>query len=350
MLKLKNQANVPSPFIVGIPSTVLDAETRDVLMRLNPAGIILFKRNCENPEQVRALCAELAEISAFNKPLIFIDQEGGRVARIRWNEYIAPASEKIGHLYKKNPEKGLEAARLNGFLIGCELAELGITADCAPVADLRFEGAHDIIGDRAFSTCPKEVAALCAATISGFLSGGVWPTIKHAPGHGRALADSHDALPVVDVAVEELMETDLFPFMQNKACPFVMTAHILYPRLDAENCATQSAEVLQNLVRTQMGMTGLLVADDINMKALQGSTKEKALKALDAGCDLVLQCSGQIDGSACAAHFAQMEDLIGLRVLTPEALAKMEALPTVRQGDDRVRADALLRIKTLLDM
>lgn len=348
MLKLKSGAKRPSPFVVGIPATSLDLETKKVLQKLNPAGVILFKRNCESPEQVASLCAEISEISAFETALIFIDQEGGRVARIRWDDYIAPASEKIGEIYKRNAEEGLEAARLNGYLLASQLAPLGITANCAPVADLRFTGAHDIIGDRAFSDCPKEVAMLCGATISGMLSGGIWSTIKHAPGHGRALADSHDALPVVDVPLAELKEMDLYPFTQNKECPFVMTAHILYPQLDAENCATQSAKVLSEVVRTEMGMTGLIVADDINMKALQGSTVEKAKAALGAGCDLVLQCSGQIDGTASPEHFAQMEDMVGVAELSDEAMAKLESLPSAPALNSELVASAKVRMKELL--
>lgn len=348
MSLLKEGRLAPSPFIVGIPSTVLDDATKDVLTRLNPAGVILFARNCENEKQLKALCAELSALSSLKKPLIFIDQEGGRVARIRWGDYIAPPSEKIGALYKKDTKKGLEAARLNGFLIASELAELGLTGDFAPVADLRFKGAHDIIGDRSFSESPQEVAVLCAATISGLLAGGVWSTIKHAPGHGRALADSHDDLPVVDVPLDELLQTDLYPFIENKECPFVMTAHILYPQLDSENCATQSKTVLNGLLREKMGLTGLLVADDINMKALKGSTREKAIAALDAGCDLVLQCSGQIDGTASPEHFAQMEELVGMRTLSLEALQKIADLPKLPVVQEDVRAEALARIRELL--
>lgn len=308
-----------TPLIVGISGTTVDAETRAVLQQLNPVGFILFKRNCENREQLKALCDDLIALCPTSKPLIFIDQEGGRVVRIAWEDYIAPAGCKFGEIYSNySPEHALTLARLSGFVLAGQLQEYGITVNCLPVADVAIEGTHDVIGDRAFSKDPKIVSLLCSATISGMLAGGNWPIIKHAPGHGRANADSHKQLPVVDASLEELMQNDFLPFIENALSPFVMTAHIKYPQLDAENCATQSPYIIDEILRKKIGLTGVIVSDDLNMEALEGSIRHRAEKSLSAGCDLLLHCSGKVE---------EMKTLIGLTEIKSDVWQKINNLP-----------------------
>jgi beta-N-acetylhexosaminidase len=329
--------------VVGVPGTTLDPATREVLMRLRPAGFILFKRNCESRTQVERLCADLAALAKewqpASAPLMFIDQEGGRVNRIGWEPYMAPPGAAIGALYARDPQAGLRAAELNAYVLAAQLAVYGITVDCLPLADVHTPGAHDVIGDRAFSADPAAVAALCAATIKGLLAGGVWPVIKHAPGHGRAGADSHHELPIVTTPAAELATKDFHPFKVNAACPFVMTAHIRYDALDPSACATQSPKVIKNILRDQLGMTGLIVSDDLCMKALGGPVKERAEKALAAGCDLLLHCNGNLE---------EMAQLYGLPPLTEAAQRRLAALPARGTPQPDVLAAAYAEVTALL--
>jgi beta-N-acetylhexosaminidase len=247
-----------------------------------------------NEGQLKKLCADLKALST-EEPLIFIDQEGGRVNRIAWLAYKAPAGRVIGALYEDNPPLGMRVAYLNAFLLAAHLRPYGINVNCLPVADIAFPYTHDVIGDRAFSHKPEVVARLANATCKGLRAGGCWPIIKHAPGHGRAQADSHKDLPVVDVELAELMARDFFPFKENAACPLIMTAHILYPQLDGKACATQSPKILQGILREKLGMTGLIFSDDLYMEALAGDIPARALASLEAGCELLLVCAGKND-------------------------------------------------------
>lgn len=313
-----------APLIVALPSDVLEPETKEIIQKLNPVGFILFKRNCKNPEQLKKLCQELRQLCPLNQPLIFIDQEGGRVVRIDFEDYIAPAAIHFGRLYKKDPEKALDLTRKSSYVLAAQLQEYGITVNCLPVADVAIEGAHDVIGDRSFSRDPKEVAVLCAASMSGLFAGGNFPIIKHAPGHGRAFADSHKELPIVDETEEHLMQTDFVPFAQNAKSPFIMTAHIKYPQIDNENCATNSSYILHEVMRKKLGMTGVIVSDDLNMEALSGSIPERAVKAYNAGCELLLHCSGDLE---------EMASLIGLLEIRSETLDKLNRLPQIPTVD-----------------
>jgi beta-N-acetylhexosaminidase len=322
MLKAKEV----SPFIVAISGLNVTEEERETLLQLNPVGYILFARNCDNAQQVKELCDDLKSISSHHTPLIFIDQEGGRVKRIEWDDYIGPAGKTIGDIYKQDKALGLELAQKNGYVIAAQLAAYGINVNCLPLADVRHLGMHDVIGDRAFSDNPEDVAALCAATISGQLAGGVWSIIKHAPGHGRATADSHLELPEVDVPFEDLMKSDFYPFKVNNQCPFIMTAHIRYPQLDGK-CATDSKYVLDDVLRGALGMTGLIVSDDLNMEALEGTIRERAVRAMDAGCELMLQCSGRLE---------DLQQLVDLPAITDGAMEKLSALPTLGKFDDQL--------------
>lgn len=307
-----------SPIIAGLPGPELDTQTQEILRRLNPVGYILFKRNCVNEVQLKKLCADLKALSG-EEPLIFIDQEGGRVNRIDWLPYKAPAGRVIGALYEENPPLGMRVAYLNAFLLAAHLRPYGINVNCLPVADIAFPYTHDVIGDRAFSHKPEVVATLANATSKGLKAGGCWPIIKHAPGHGRAQADSHKNLPVVDVELAELMDRDFYPFKENAQCPLIMTAHILYPQLDDKACATQSPKVLQGILREKLGMTGLIVSDDLYMEALQGDIPARAVASLEAGCDLLLVCAGKND---------DLEKLAALNLkLSDGAARKIAALP-----------------------
>lgn len=322
-----------SPFILGFDGTHLSPERRETIEALRPSGFILFSRNIETPDQVKALCAELQTLSPLKHPLIFIDQEGGRVRRIKWQEsYQPPAARRFGELYQQNPEKGLQAAQWSAYLTARELQNLGITVNCVPVADLLVDGAHSIIGDRAFGDDPQAVAALSAAVIKGTMAGGIWPVLKHAPGHGRAKADSHAELPVVDVS-EESLQHDLIPFKANNQCPFVMTAHVKYNALD-DTCATMSTRVLQGTLREACGISGAIVADDMFMGALEGSLTERVGNSLEAGCDVVICGSNNLDGRFSEDMCQQVANLSGKFCLSDKARQRLEDLPPLPQSFD----------------
>lgn len=288
-----------SAAIVGCAGPMLDDAERMLFRDADPLGFILFARNIETPEQVRSLVAGLRDCVGRPDVPVLIDQEGGRVARLPsppWR--AAPPAAKFGELYARDLERGREAAWLNGRLLARDLAGLGLNVDCAPVLDLRVAEAHDIIGDRAFGGDPHTVAALGRATCEGLLAGGVLPVIKHVPGHGRAMLDSHKALPVVDTSRDTLEKTDFQPFCDLADMPVAMTAHIVYSAIDPKAPATTSPSVIREVIRGFIGFDGLLLSDDLSMKALSGSLGERARAALAAGCDVVLHCNGNRDEMA----------------------------------------------------
>ena len=307
----------PTPIIMSIPSTMLDEKTRELIKRIRPVGFILFKRNCENGIQINVLTDELKKLTCLDNPLILIDQEGGKVNRIEWEKYIAPAPKKLGEIYEKDKKLGLKLTELNAFLLAAQLAEHGINVNCLPLADVIFPETDEVIGDRAYSNNPQTVADLCGATIAGLVRGGVWPVIKHAPGHGRATADSHKELPIVKATKQELAEVDYVPFKMNRRCPFIMSAHILYTNL-AKRCSTTSRKVMVDVIRQEIGMTGIIMSDDIGMQALKGNVRERVSQALHGGCDLVLHCNGNIE---------EMPHLAGLPPISDELLEKLNNLP-----------------------
>ena len=328
-----------APLIIGIPGTTLDQRAHQLLQQIKPAGFILFKRNCENAGQLKALCASLHAYS----PLIFIDQEGGRVNRITWAEhYIAPPPQVFGALYAQNRSKGIEAVRLSAYVQAAQLASLGITVNCMPLADVRTPATHKVIDDRAFADTEGAVGALAAAYISGALAGGVWPVIKHFPGHGRATADSHDELPVVNTPAAELL-SDLQPFALNGACPFIMTAHVRYTALDATHCATFSPTILHDMLRTQLGMTGVVVSDDLTMNALEGTLQSRAERALKAGNELLIIGDRRLQGRAMHDLLDDIADL-KLTALTSATQARLRGLPALptAQADDVAAAQQRL--------
>lgn len=285
-------------FISGCSGPVLSAAERDFFARTNPWGLILFKRNCETPEQLMALTSAFrAAVGRRNAP-VFIDQEGGRVQRLgppsnSWRRY--PAARAYGEAFNANPLQGLRAARNVGRLMAEDLIASGITANCVPVLDVPQPDAHEIVGNRAYSDRIEAIMALARAHAAGFADGGVLPVIKHIPGHGRARADSHLELPVVGASRGELEAVDFPPFAAMADAPMAMTAHVVYTALDKTAPATLSKTVISGVIRRQIGFRGLLMTDDLSMKALSGSYAEKTALALAAGCDLVLHCNGQMD-------------------------------------------------------
>ncbi len=278
--------------ILSVSGPVLLDVEAEFLARSQPWGVILMGRSCVDRFQVRQLVEDIW--GALGRScLVFIDQEGGRVARLRGQDWprFNPA-RRFGDLYEADPEAGLEAAYISHRLMAQELADIHIHADCAPVLDLPVPGSHDIIGDRAFSETPGAVIALASAAIRGLLDGGVAPVIKHLPGHGRALVDSHLELPRVDCGMNELVARDFAPFEALNDAPMAMTAHIAFNAIDAGSPATMSSQVIEEVIRGRIGFEGLLMTDDLGMEALGGSLAERAARALTAGCDVVLHCAG----------------------------------------------------------
>ncbi len=279
-----------SPAIFGCLSTSLSAEEKAFFRDVNPYGYILFARNCESPEQIRSLVEELHACTSRYRLPILIDQEGGRVARLRPPHWPAfPSAQKLTQA-KGNSQR---AVYLNARLIALELAALGITVNCAPLADIPVLGAHDIIGDRAYGNTAEAVISHARAMANGLLDGGIVPVLKHIPGHGRANADSHLELPVVDTSLAELQATDFVPFKALNDLPMGMTAHVLYSAIDDKNLATVSPRAIA-MIRDEIGFDGLLMSDDLSMKAMAGDFTQRTKATLAAGCDVVLHCNGDM--------------------------------------------------------
>jgi beta-N-acetylhexosaminidase len=279
------------PAILGIAGPALAADEAALFRAYPPSGVILFARNIENPRQLARLTADLRAV-LLPGAVLMVDQEGGRVARLRPPHWRAhPAAAVLGALHARKPEAGLRAAWLTGALIGLDCAASGFDVVCGPVLDLRCIGAHDVVGDRAFCGDPDRIAALGGAWAAGLLSAGVQPVAKHVPGHGRGRSDSHAELPVVD-ALEDVLAADLEPFRALHHLPWMMTAHVCYHAWDAHRPATLSPVTIDRVIRGRIGFGNLLVSDDLAMGALDGPPGQRALAALSAGCDLALHCSG----------------------------------------------------------
>jgi beta-N-acetylhexosaminidase len=293
----------------------LTADERAFFRACDPAGYILMGRNVENRAQLRALTDDLRAIHGRERLFVCIDQEGGRVARMKPPEWLAfPPGEAFDKLYDVAPASAIEAARANAEALGLDLAEAGISVDCSPVLDLRFPGADEVIGDRSLGAEPMQVAALGRAILSGFARAGVTGCIKHMPGHGRAPADSHKELPVVEASDEEL-ELDIQPFRALADALVGMTAHVRYTAWDEENPATLSPFVIGEIIRKRIGFAGLLLTDDLDMEALSGSVPERAARALDAGCDIALNCWARMDDmEGIAEALLDMSDETALRL------------------------------------
>jgi beta-N-acetylhexosaminidase len=283
----------PRAVIFGCGGLELTAWETDFFAATKPLGFILFARNCQSPHQVRALVAGLRQTVARSDAPVLIDQEGGRVQRLKpphWR--AAPPPGRFGELARSDRPRALEAVRLNARCLAAELVPLGITLDCLPLLDLRLPGAHDIVGDRSFGAEPELVAALGRACCEGLLEGGIMPVVKHVPGHGRAAVDSHVELPRVDAALPELQAGDFAPFRALADMPWAMTAHVVYSAVDGRRPATTSPRVIEEVIRGWIGFDGVLISDDLSMQALDGDLGARAAAALAAGCDLALHCNG----------------------------------------------------------
>jgi beta-N-acetylhexosaminidase len=283
-------------FISGCKGTALTPWERDFFAAERPWGLILFARNCAEPQQIRDLVASFREAVGRADAPVLIDQEGGRVQRLKppqWHQYAAAGT--FGIIAAQNPKAGERGAWLHGRLIATDLASLGIDIDCAPVLDLLVSGADRVVGDRAFAGNPEAVAALGRAMAEGLLAGGILPVIKHMPGHGRAGGDSHLRLPSIEAGLGTLEATDFVPFRRLADLPLAMTAHVVVNAVDPERPATTSPRVISDIIRGRIGFDGLLMSDDVSMNALSGDYAARAASIYAAGCDLVLHCSGRTE-------------------------------------------------------
>ena len=288
------------PAIFGLSGLTLTDDERAFFRDCAPAGYILFGRNIENRDQLRRLTDDLRSLDGRSNLPILIDQEGGRVARMKEPEWPAfPSGAAFDALYERAPASAIEAARLNAMALAAMLAEVGITVDCLPLLDVRQPGASDVIGDRALGSEPMRVAALGRAILSGLQAGGVVGIVKHIPGHGRALLDTHEALPTVTASDREL-QTDLAPFAALRDAAMAMTCHVIFAAWDPDRPATLSPTVIDSVIRQRIGFHGLLMTDDLDMKALSGDVPSRAARAIAAGCDIALNC------------WARMDDMIGI--------------------------------------
>ncbi|MEO3430304.1 beta-N-acetylhexosaminidase [Pelagibius sp. CAU 1746] len=335
---MPNTADLPTPTaaIYGCAGLSLSAAEESFFRAANPFGFILFQRNCESPDQVRDLVAALRASVGRDDAPVLIDQEGGRVARLKpphWR--AAPPASFFGRLASHDRERAQEALKLNTQLLAAELTDLGIDVDCVPLLDLQFPGAHDVIGDRSFGGDPELVADLGRVVCETMLAAGVMPIVKHIPGHGRARVDSHKGLPVVGTAKAELEATDFKPFKALADAPWAMTAHVVYSALDAERPATTSPGVVSQVIRGEIGFDGLLLSDDLSMEALKGSLGERAEASLGAGCDVALHCNGKPD------EMEQVAAAVG--PLTAEAQRRIAAGRARLGSPEAVDAAALLR-------
>lgn len=290
-------------FIAGCAGLALNADERAFFAEARPWGLILFRRNVESPDQVRALADSFRQVLG-EEAAVLVDQEGGRVQRLgppHWPAYPPAAA------FARASGDDAKLARLGARLIAADLRALGIDVDCLPVLDVRAAGAHQIVGDRAYADNPEDVARLGRAAAQGLMEGEVMPVMKHMPGHGRALADSHMELPKVTVARAELAR-DFAPFRANADLPAGMTAHVVYEALDPDRPATQSAVVVEEIIRGEIGFDGLLMSDDLSMKALSGPFEERAARVYAAGVDLVLHCNGDLREAEAVARVAPVLD------------------------------------------
>ncbi len=328
--------------IYGCAGTQLSAAEKDFFREVKPWGFILFARNISDSAQVQDLVKQLRETVEDAQAPVLIDQEGGRVARLKpphWHE--RPPAARFGTLYVDNPEAAREACYLNARLIAHDLASLGINVDCLPVLDVPVSGAHDIIGDRAFAHDPATIITLGRAQIEGLMDGGVLPVMKHIPGHGRAGADSHLALPRVSAKKDVLSASDFVTFRSLSQCPIAMTAHVVYESIDPQRPATTSAKVVRDVIRGEIGFDGLLMSDDLSMKALDGPLSVRAKLALFAGCDLALHCNGDMDEMRQVA--SEVKELRGPALKRSQhALAHLSAPAPFDPAAAELRLAALL--------
>lgn len=321
-------------FITGVQGTALSGDERNFMDNEHPWGLILFARNIEEPRQVHRLVDEFREAVGRGNAPVLIDQEGGRVQRLRpphWENYAT--GWQLGEIWRANRKAGEELVRLHSRLIAHDLISLGINVDCLPVLDVPIEGSHDVIGDRAYSRDPHEVAEIGRLACEGLMEGGVLPVIKHIPGHGRAAADSHKELPEVFANHDELSGTDFIPFKALNNMPMAMTAHVRYHGLDPSAPATTSPKIISEIIRGEIGFDGLIMSDDLSMQALEGDFSHRTDACFSAGCDMVLHCNGVMK---------EMEEVASVcRVLEGDALRRATAATSLLVEPDEIDVDAL---------
>ena len=328
--------------IYGLEAFELTDDERGFFRGAEPTGFILFRRNCDNPDQLLRLTDSLRDLTGRPDLPILIDQEGGRVARMKPPAWPAfPAAERFAQLYALAPSSAIEAARSNARAIALSLRACGINVNALPLLDVRQEGASDIIGDRALGSEPMQVAALGRVVLDGMASAGVVGIVKHMPGHGRALVDSHKELPVVTADAEKL-EIDLEPFERLRSAPMGMTAHVVYEAWDRERPASLSPIVIREIIRGRIGFDGFLMSDDLGMEALQGDFGSRAAGVIAAGCDVALHCSGKMDEMVAVADAAPAMTAEGER-----RLARAMAI-TLVDGDGPDFAEAIAKRDALL--
>jgi beta-N-acetylhexosaminidase len=323
-------------FITGLAGLTISANERAFLREAQPWGFIIFQRNVSSPAQVSDLTSSFRDLVGWQAPVL-VDQEGGRVQRLKppqWPAY--PPGARYGALYDRAPEAGLAAARLAGHLIAADLRPLGIDVDCLPLADMPVEGGDPIIGDRAYGSEPGKVAAIAAAIAQGLTAGGVLPVLKHLPGHGRAGADSHLRLPVVDTPRATLEATDFAAFRPLAGLPLGMTAHVVFSSIDPVAPATTSVTMVREVIRGFIGFQGLLMSDDISMGALSGTLAARSQAALAAGCDVVLHCNGDL------REMTQVASVVP--ELSGEALARADAALAARSAPEEFDAEAARKV------
>jgi len=323
-------------FITGLSGLNVSAKERAFLKEAQPWGLIIFKRNVNTPQQVTELANSFRDAVGWAAPVL-VDQEGGRVQRLgppHWP--VFPPGARYGALYDRDVASGLAAARLGGHLIAAELNVLGIDVDCLPLADVLAPGADPVIGDRAYGTKPGKVAAIAGAIAQGLLAGGVLPVLKHLPGHGRATADSHHKLPVVDTDRATLESTDFAAFRPLASLPLGMTAHVVFSAIDPDAPATTSVTMVREVIRGFIGFQGLLMSDDVSMKALSGTIAERSRAAFAAGCDVVLHCNGDLDEMTAVAGAAPP--------LAGEAATRAAAALAQRKAPEEFDEDAARKI------
>jgi len=329
--------------IYGCEGLSLSTDERDFFRATQPWGFIVFSRNIADPDQLRGLVQSLRETVDDETAPVLIDQEGGRVARLKpphWKE--RPAAGRFGALYESDRDAAREAVYLNTRLIAHDLCEVGINVDCLPVLDVPVDGADAIIGDRAFARDPATIIDLGRAAIEGLIEGGVLPVMKHIPGHGRATADSHLALPRVTTGAEELSATDFVTFRSLNHCPMAMTAHVVYDAIDPQRPATTSPKVIRDVIRGQMSFDGLLMSDDVSMNALSGPLSVRTKAALFAGCDVVLHCNGKLEEMREVAEEAKPLEGVALK-RAQAALAHLRTPAPFDAEAANARVDALLK-------
>lgn len=338
-----NAFTAPRAFITGCAATSLTPDETAFLKEAAPWGLILFRRNIESPAQVAALVAAFRQAVGRADAPVLVDQEGGRVQRLgppHWPVY--PPAEVFARRAEAGDRDGAaQVARLGARLMAADLVALGITVDCVPCADLRLPEGHGIIGDRAYGATPSQVADLARAAAEGLMSGGVLPVLKHIPGHGRARADSHETLPVVETSRAELEATDFAPFRLLADLPLGMTAHVVYAAIDPDRPATTSPMVIEEIIRGHIGFEGALMSDDLSMGALAGSLTHRTEASFAAGCDLALHCNGRLDEMAEVASRSPVLAGEAARRCAA-ALARIRPAEEIALGEARARFSAMI--------